>query len=180
MHSVCVAQMPSVMTACKDKWLSRFRAEYWHLLDPLHVVLWMTSCNPLQAEHHPILPASRLSSRVSCCSGCASGCHTANVCRFYALQVGYLLCSYSRMHGVVPSPGKTGVLPATRSMFSLSCALSASSTRGMTGPEGCVTVHMGYLQHTASAWREARRHTVRSTLWKIANSSPSPRNWNAP
>jgi len=169
------------MSACEDKRLGRSRVACWHLLDPLHVVLWMTSCNPLQAEHHPILPASRLSSRVSCCSGCASGCHTANVCRFYALQVGYLLCSYSRMHGVVPSPGKTGgVLPTTRSMSSLSCALSASSTRGMIGPKGCVTVHMGYLQHAASAWRGlARWHTVRSTLWKTALSSPSPRDWNA-
>jgi len=60
------------------------------LLDPLHIVLWMTSCNPLKAEHLPVLPASGLSSCVPCCSGCASGCHTANVCRFYALQVGYL------------------------------------------------------------------------------------------
>ena len=89
----CRLAINCVMRACANKRLG-FRlsatAANWHLLDPLHIVLWMTSCNPLKAEHLPVLPASGLSSCVPCCSGCASGCHTANVCRFYALQVGYL------------------------------------------------------------------------------------------
>ena len=133
------------------------RAAYWHLLDPLHVVLWMTSCNPLKAEHRPILPASRLSSCVPCCSGCASGCHTANVCRFYALQVGYLFvqlqqnawCCAQSWQGRNPPRRPLNVL----SLLRAKCKFHTRNdrTRGLChSTQGLPPTHSKRLERTCS------------------------------